>query len=143
MKRNTTAIIKPMQALSFKIFGEPASKANSRRIVRYGGMSRMIKSEKALGYADMFKQQVGSSSGELLEGDVSVTMTIWYASRRPDLDESLILDLLQGHAYLNDRQVKEKHIFWGGVDKEHPRTEILVEHRAVAGQEGARKRSKG
>ena len=144
MKRNTTAIIKPMQALSFKvfkIFGEPASKANSRRIVRYGGMSRMIKSAKALSYVDMFKRQVDGSSGELLEGDVSVTMTIWYASRRPDLDESLILDLLQGHAYLNDRQVKEKHIYWGGVDKENPRTEILVEHRAVARQEGARTRS--
>ena len=143
MKRNTTAIMKPAQALSFKIFGEPASKANSRRIVRYGGMSRMIKSAKALGYVDVFKRQVDSSSGEPLEGDVSVTMTIWYASRRPDLDESLILDLLQGHAYLNDRQVKEKHIFWGGVDKENPRTEILVEHRAVARQDGARQHSKG
>ena len=138
MKRDTTAIIRPMQALSFKIFGEPASKANCRRIVRYGGMSRMIKSAKALSYVDMFKRQVVGSSGEPLEGDVSVTMTIWYASRRPDLDESLILDLLQGHAYLNDRQVKEKHIYWGGVDKEHPRTEIRVEHRAVARQEGAR-----
>jgi Holliday junction resolvase RusA-like endonuclease len=143
MKLNTTAIINPAQALSFKIFGEPASKANSRRIVRYRGMSRMIKSEKALGYVEVFKRQVDNSSGEPLEGDVSVTMTIWYASRRPDLDESLILDLLQGHAYLNDRQVKEKHIYWGGVDKENPRTEILVEHRAVAGQDGSGRRSNG
>ena len=102
----------------------------------------MIKSEKALNYVDLFKRQMCGSPGELLEGDVVVTMTIWYASRRPDLDESLILDLLQGHAYLNDRQVKEKHIYWGGVDKENPRTEIRVEHRAVACQEGARTRSK-
>ena len=53
-------------------------------------------------------------------------MKIYYASRRPDLDESLILDLMQGIIYENDRSVKEKHIFWGGVDKEDPRAEIVV-----------------
>jgi Holliday junction resolvase RusA-like endonuclease len=53
-------------------------------------------------------------------------MYIHYASRRPDLDESLILDLLQGVAYVNDRQVKEKHIYWG-LDKENPRAEIIVD----------------
>jgi len=62
----------------------------------------------------------------LISGDVRVTMHIYYASRRPDLDESLILDLLQGVAYMNDRQVKEKHIYWG-LDKERPRSEITVE----------------
>jgi Holliday junction resolvase RusA-like endonuclease len=59
-------------------------------------------------------------------GDVAVHITIYYASRRPDLDESLILDLLQDVAYENDRQVKEKHIYWG-LDKENPRCEIKVE----------------
>jgi Holliday junction resolvase RusA-like endonuclease len=53
-------------------------------------------------------------------------MRIFYASRRPDLDESLILDLLQDVAYVNDRQVKEKHIYWG-LDKDNPRTEMLIE----------------
>ena len=86
----------------------------------------MIKSAKALSYADYFKQQVSGMYHQPLEGDVSVTMTIWYASRRPDLDESLILDLLQDVAYLNDRQVKEKHIYWGGVEKENPRCQIIV-----------------
>lgn len=114
-----------MQALVLKIFGEPASKANSRKVVRIGGMSRLIKSQKALSYSDAFKSQAHPVS-PLMEGDVRVTMTIYYASRRPDLDESLILDLLQGVAYLNDRQVKEKHIYWG-LDKANPRTEIRVE----------------
>jgi Holliday junction resolvase RusA-like endonuclease len=54
-----------------------------------------------------------------------VTMKIYYHSRRPDLDESLILDLMQGIVYENDRQVKEKHITWG-LDKEAPRAEICV-----------------
>jgi len=112
-----------MQALSFKIFGEPASKSNSRKIVRYGGISRLIKSNKALSYSAAFKQQ--AVSGVLLEGDLCVTIHIWYASRRPDLDESLILDLLQDVAYKNDRQVKEKHIYHH-LDKENPRCEIVV-----------------
>jgi Holliday junction resolvase RusA-like endonuclease len=114
-----------MQVLSLNIYGEPASKANSRRVVRFGSMSRLIKSAKALSYAESFKQQMSDREHEPFTGDVSVEMTIYYASRRPDLDESLILDLLQGVAYLNDRQVKEKHIYWG-LDKENPRCEIKV-----------------
>ena len=111
------------EPLFFTVLGEPASKANSRRIVKFGNLSRMIKSQKALDYSSAFKRQVKTS--RLLAGDIVVEMTIWYASRRPDLDESLILDLLQGVAYTNDRQVKEKHIYWG-LDKENPRAEIMV-----------------
>lgn len=87
-----------------------------------------IKSSKALSYASAFKQQTLAAAGAnvMLDGDVAVHIKIYYASRRPDLDESLILDLLQGVAYENDRQVKEKHIYWG-LDKENPRTEIRVE----------------
>lgn len=117
----------PMQALfceTREIFGEPASKANSRRLVRFGGMSRLIKSQKALTYADAFQQQCVPVE-QPTSKDVAVEIHIWYASRRPDLDESLILDLLQGKLYLNDRQVKEKHIYWH-QDKECPRCVITV-----------------
>lgn len=112
------------QALAFTILGEPASKANSRKMVYVRGKPMFIKSSKALSYAAAFKLQAKASKG--LEGDVAVHIKIWYASRRPDLDESLILDLLQGVAYENDRQVKEKHIYWG-LDKNNPRCEIRVE----------------
>jgi Holliday junction resolvase RusA-like endonuclease len=118
-----------MQTLSLKIFGEPASKANSRKMVYVGGKPMFIKSAKALGYVKMFKQQCVIAPSEVFECDVVVTIRIWYASRRPDLDESLILDLLQEVAYKNDRQVKEKHIYWMGVDKENPRCEIEVSAR--------------
>lgn len=114
----------------FVVYGEPASKANSRRLVsfkRSGGGSRpaLIKSQKALDYNEMFRTQCPKLS-PLMDGDVSVTITIYYATRRPDLDESVILDAMQGLVYLNDRQVKEKHIFWG-LDKTNPRAEIIVE----------------
>ena len=114
-----------LQALSQIIFGEPASKANSRRVVHYGGMSRLIKSKKALSYSDVFKQQCGKLP-TLMSGDLRVTLYIFYASRRPDLDESLILDLMQGLIYENDRQVKERHCYWG-LDPENPRAEIIIE----------------
>ena len=124
MKLNTNTNTNNMQTLSFTILGEPASKANSRKMVYVRGKPMFIKSAKALSYADAFKLQCPHC--QPLEGDVAVHMKIWYASRRPDLDESLILDLLQGVAYTNDRQVREKHIYWG-LDRDNPRTEILVE----------------
>ena len=107
--------------------GEPASKANSRRLVTIGGKPRSIKSAKALSYADAFNLQVQPVE-PLLEGELAVTMNIYYASQRPDLDESLILDLLQGKLYKNDRQVREKHVYHF-VDKLNPRTEISVRPR--------------
>jgi hypothetical protein len=118
-----------MQALSLKIFGEPVSKANSRRIVKFGNKMASIKSDKALSYASAFKRQCNIPASQQFACDVVVTIRIWYASRRPDLDESLVLDLLQGVTYENDRQVKEKHIYWMGVDKENPRCEIEVSER--------------
>ena len=113
-----------IQVLSKIIFGEPASKANSRRLVRFGGVSRLIKSKKALSYKDFFLQQWEPIT-PLLKGDLAITMHIYYASRRPDLDESLILDLMQGVVYENDRQVKERHTYWH-LDTESPRAEIEV-----------------
>jgi Holliday junction resolvase RusA-like endonuclease len=108
LKLNNSDVITELQELSLIIFGEPASKANSRRVVRYGGMSRLIKSKKALSYSDVFLQQCPVLP-VLMTGDLRIIMRIYYASRRPDLDESLILDLLQGRVYVNDRQVKERH----------------------------------
>jgi len=88
-----------------------------------------IKSAKALSYAKAFKLQAQTQKAEMFSGDVVVTIRIWYASRRPDLDESLILDLLQDIAYKNDRQVKEKHIYWMGVDKYNPRCDIEISQK--------------
>jgi len=123
MSKDNT-IVEPTQA-HFIIEGEPASKANSRRSVLIGGKPRFIKSKKALNYEKMFKDQIQFCKLNCFEGDVGVEIKIFYASRRPDLDESLILDLMQGFAYENDRQVKEKIIKWG-LDKQNPRSEIRV-----------------
>ena len=61
-----------------------------------------------------------------LEGRLAIEATIYYASRRPDLDASLIFDILQkAGVYLNDRQLEEQHLF-KCFDKENPRSEITV-----------------
>ena len=88
---------------------------------------RFIISAKALSFVQAFQLQCPKVD-PLLEEDLSVTMTIYYTSRRPDLDESVVLDAMQNFIYKNDRQVKEKHIFWG-LDKTNPRVEVEINER--------------
>lgn len=139
---------RPGRKVSFTIIGEPASKANSRELVmrgpKYARRPMFIKSEKALDYERSALMQVPPMARLRMEGPMRVTMRIFYASNRPDLDESLVLDILQDRftkvgegedakrvliqkgVYRNDRQVKEKHVFWG-YDQRNPRAEIEVE----------------
>jgi Holliday junction resolvase RusA-like endonuclease len=127
--------------IRFTILGEPASKANSRRNVVIGGMSRSIKSKKALDYEKYALVQIPIDARQRLSGPVCVTLRIFYASHRPDLDESLILDILQDRyiktkvskervlvqagVYQNDRQVREKHVYHA-IDKRNPRCIVEV-----------------
>ena len=112
--------------VEMEILGEPASKANSRKIVMFGKRPAIIKSQKARDYVKSFAEQASQVQiDELLEGDLWVELTIYYASRRPDLDESVVLDCLQGIAYTNARQIKEKHVYHD-LDKTNPRTKIKI-----------------
>ena len=114
-----------MTPITFTIYGEPASAKNSRRLVHIHGRTRFIKSTKALAYVKAVQAQAPKLP-KLLEGDLSITITIWYASRRPDLDESLLLDALQGLIYSNDRQIKQRTALWN-LDKLNPRAVVTVE----------------
>jgi Holliday junction resolvase RusA-like endonuclease len=109
---------------SFTVLGEPASKSNSRRLVTIRNRPAFIKSKKALNYAKDFSRQCPVLD-PLLEGYLEVEMTVYYATRRPDLDESVILDCMQDKIYKNDRQVKSKIVRWG-LSKSNPRSEITV-----------------
>jgi len=135
-----------MRVVAFTILGEPASKANSRKIVTMGQgenkRAAVIKSDKALSYVDSALRQIPPDARLRLSGPVFFTARIFYASERPDLDESVILDLLQDQwkrdkktkvrhlvqhgVYVNDRQIKGKHITWH-IDPFNPRAEIIVE----------------
>lgn len=133
--------------IAFTILGEPASKANSRQIVKIKGRPASIKSEKARGFEHEALRQIPPIARQRIEGPVRVTLRIFYATERPDLDESIVLDVMQDRysrtvpinpivpsrrvlvqhgVYRNDRQVREKHVYHA-IDKKNPRTEVLVE----------------
>jgi len=121
--------------IELTIFGEPSSSKNSRRLVTFGNRPASIKSVKALNYEKSAILQIPAEAKQMLEGDLQIKINIYYASRRPDLDESLILDCLQAKyrggelirrgVYINDRQIKRKVISWG-LDKTNPRSEIQI-----------------
>lgn len=134
--------------ISFTILGEPASKANSRKIVTINARPSVIKSAKARSYEESALPQIPVEARLRLEGPVCVWLTIYYASQRPDLDESVVLDVLQDRfktviqpggdkvrvlvqagVYRNDRQVREKHVFHS-IDKTKPRVEISLQEIA-------------
>lgn len=128
--------------IAFTILGECASKANSRKLVKFGDRPAIIKSSKARTYEKNALRQIPSAARQRLEGPLKVTLRIYYASERPDLDESVVLDVLQDRysrskingerllvqdgVYRNDRQVREKHVFHF-IDRHNPRAEIEVE----------------
>jgi len=126
--------------IAFTIIGEPASKANSRNLVHFGDRPAIIKSSKARRYETDALRQIPPKYRLRLEGPIKVTLRIFYASERPDLDESIVLDVLQDRyksiektrlriqdgVYRNDRQVREKHVHHG-IDKLNPRAEIEIE----------------
>ena len=113
-----------LRSVSFTVYGEPASKSNSRQLVTIKGRPAFIKSAKARRYVIDFQKQCPKLN-QMLEGDLSIEIHIWYASRRPDLDASLIYDAAQGMIYPNDRALKEMHLF-GHLDRKNPRSEIIV-----------------
>ena len=112
------------------IAGEPASKSNSSQIVKFGGRFAIIKSKKARAYVKDVAKQVPALA-QPLQGRLVLHLKIFYATERPDLDESLIMDALQGRIYTNDRQIREKHITHA-VDRENPRAVVLIEEREAA-----------
>lgn len=165
--------------IRFTILGQPVSMKNRREVamigakkmdvvtgrrddgtlqlerMKVGGRILNRKSDEAAEYERTARLQIPHWARVMLAGEVRVTMRIYYASRRSDLDESLILDIMQARyetvkvgplrevkpgeyaydkerrlvskgVYLNDRQVWEKHVF-KAIDEKNPRAEIEVE----------------
>jgi hypothetical protein len=82
--------------IKFEILGEPASKANQRKLVKIHNRIVPIKSKKALSYVNGFKKQC------------------------PQLDPIIECDVA-----IDIMQVKKKTIYWG-LDKENPRAIIRL-----------------
>lgn len=109
---------------AFTIPGEPAAKGNSRKLVLIRGRPALIKSEKGLGFEALAKLYVPTLATPY-DGDVWFECRVYYASRRPDLDPSLVKDALQSRVVVNDRQVRHE-VNSGFVDRNKPRVEVAV-----------------
>ncbi len=112
------------------IRGEVASLKNSRRHVPgKSGAGRKfavcLPSEKAERWMKSAREQVPIRS-PLLAGPLVMFVRCFYSSERPDLDESAVMDALQGRVYGNDRQIREKHVYHA-IDKANPRVEVVIE----------------
>ena len=116
------------QGVRLTIYGEPVSMKNSRKIVKFGNRPGLIKSDAARAYENDVIAQVRTLP-KLFEGDLVTTAHVYYKTRRKDLDIELLFDCLQGRIYQNDRQIKEKHIYWH-LDKKSPRVEIEIKEVA-------------
>jgi Holliday junction resolvase RusA-like endonuclease len=115
------------------ILGEPASKANSRRIGRNPRTRKMMsrKSEKAEIQTETAQIQLAFLRARpLLKGRLKATATVYYRTERPDLDIEILFDTMQGYVYQNDRQVREKHLTHA-IDRDNPRIEIVVEELGI------------
>jgi Holliday junction resolvase RusA-like endonuclease len=137
--------------IAFTILGAPVSHKNGYHVVTLGRGSEkertaIVKSKEALAYERDALRQIPPAARLRLEGPVAIAVRLFYETERPDMDESLILDVLQDrwdrahgpHAgekkrnlvqagvYRNDRQIVEKHVT-KAVDARNPRAEITVQ----------------
>jgi Holliday junction resolvase RusA-like endonuclease len=126
------------------ILGQPVSKSNRSQIIVVNGHASLVKSKEARQYHADATRQIPVRARLRFEGPVRVTLRLFYASERPDMDESVVLDamqdqfkrvgdervLVQAGVYRNDRQVRERHVYHA-IDARNPRAEIEVETMAM------------
>lgn len=128
-----------MKSISVIVNGQTYSKSNSRIFSYNSGRPRMFKNAKVLNYVDssIFQLKSQLKGHKAFEGPIKLEITVYYQSRRSDLDISLIQDIFEQKKdrgsgiitfegiYKNDRQIEEIHAF-RKLDKENPRIEATI-----------------
>lgn len=116
------------------INAELASKANSRRLVKFGARMASIKSKPALSFMATAAESLGAvitkmraHGQDTLPPPYVVTARVTYRTERPDLDPALLLDALQAAGIIdNDRHVRELHAYKTAPNKMDPKVEWEV-----------------
>lgn len=119
------ALLFGASSICFSVPGKLVSMKN-RKIQTRRGFS--FKNPEVVQYERAFPLFVPQEYRNLALGSVteplSASVTVFYPSRRSDLDCALVYDCLQASGVVaNDRYIVEKHEF-AKVDKERPRVEI-------------------
>ena len=109
--------------VSFTVFGQLYSMKNSKIIGRFKHpKAKAFERDFALQVPPEAKRGLGSPAEP-----IRAIVTVFYPSRRQDLDCALVYDCLQTAGVVtNDRYIIEKHEF-AEVDAANPRVEITVE----------------
>lgn len=123
--RPASAPADPPGRVRLTILGECASKANSRKLIMVGGHPRFVLSDKARKWSEAARRQVPIRN-PLLAGPLVAWVKCYYSTERPDLDPSLVFDVLQGRVYSNDRSIREYHAYHA-IDRANPRVEVVIE----------------
>lgn len=119
------------QNVKITIYGNLASKSNTRQLKWHrqpDGSNRpvYIKSKRALKFEKQAALQITGRHRVGFEGPIFMTAVVYYDSRRPDLDVSLLMDILEkAGVYQNDRQIVEQHLY-KRLDRNNPRVEVEV-----------------
>jgi Holliday junction resolvase RusA-like endonuclease len=119
-------------AVSFVVLGKPVSMKNRRRMFKSARRGKFFpaKSEEAARYVQDFCHQVPPQYRNIklgaLQRPLRLICSVYYPSRRSDLDIAIVMDSLQISGVIrNDRDIIEQHL-WAGVDTKNPRVEIEV-----------------
>lgn len=88
---------------------------------------RMVTSDEARSYKESVGLLCNVAGLQPIDGKVSVHIDIRRPADRRDLDNhaKVLLDSLQGHAYNNDSQIVELHLFMRN-DKRNPGATVTV-----------------
>ena len=120
-------------SVAFVVLGQCSSLKNSRRLFRNRktGTPFFARAGAAITFMDAFCAQVPSKYRNLKLGSLTQPLrliaTVYYQSRRSDLDVSAVMDgLQQAGVIANDRFIIEQHLF-AEVDAKNPRVEVTVE----------------
>jgi len=108
------------------IHGKVPSKSNSYRITSRGKFPRLYKTQELKDYERSFALQIQHHKGLKIATRFKLVLSVYYPSRRSDLDNSLkiVLDSLQmAQAVVNDRACVEIHAT-RHIDKQNPRIEF-------------------
>ena len=116
------------RSVQLTIFGQCYSMKNSKMPRK--NAPGMLKHPKARRFEHDFMLQIQPHQRKQLGSKfkpLRAIVTVFYPSRRQDLDCELIFDLLQkAYVIRNDRYIREKHTF-AEVDAKNPRCEITIE----------------
>jgi Holliday junction resolvase RusA-like endonuclease len=125
------------RGITFCILGQAVSAKNAKIQSVKHGRAFSFKNPKLEAFEDAFILQVPPEARQAWSCRVAVSLTLYYASDRPDLDPTVIYDLLQSPRQIgrhlrkgagviqNDRQIVETHAY-KRIDAKNPRIEVRI-----------------